>query len=56
MGEGDLVKVGEEHNSVEIRPVLSVVDLGSVGSKTFSRIRIRKNRSGSGQLRIRNEF
>jgi hypothetical protein len=35
-----------------------VVDADPVGSDTFSRIRIRKNHSGSGseQLRIQNEF
>jgi hypothetical protein len=34
----------------------SVVDPDLVGSETFYRIRIRKKKSGSGQLRVRNEF
>jgi hypothetical protein len=33
-----------------------VVNPDPVGSETFNRIRIRKNHSGSEQLRIRNEF
>jgi hypothetical protein len=44
-----------EHSSFAA-PKISVVDPDPSKSETFSRIRIRKNYSGSGQLRTLNEF